>query len=314
MKKCFATVLTVVLLCSSIASLSCAKKPAEFTFSDLVLSPAEAEVWQEVTATAKVKNIGQLEGICTAVLKINGAELQSKNISLIGGAIETVTFTFKRDVGPSCDVEINGLTRTLVVKEGILPVLSIGDKWVVKWTVDDFEYNVTMEVTGEDVTNGKNCYAMQVTFEPAFQGIVSSAIAKYEKATMQEVKTQMSGKINDMSFVAVTAFSHEISGSTLYPTAVGAEYRMITTENTITNAAGQTQTQTNKRTTIDKVEKIEDITVPAGTFRCFKIVRYDEQGSVLSTSWSSDKTKMNIKTVESGTGGINVELLSYGIH
>ena len=313
MKKSIVAVIVFVLLSMTIFPTACAKKPAEFIFSDLVLSPTEAQVFQEVTATANIKNIGQLEGVCTAVLKINGTEMQKKDIPLTGGANNSVFFTFKRDAGPSCDVEINGLSKTITVKEGILPVLSIGDKWTAKWSVDAFEYNVTMEVMGEDVTDGKNCYVMQATFAPAFQGIVTTASIKYEKATMQEVRMQMSGKVQDQSFVSATAYSHTVSGSPLYPITVGAETKVVSAETQTITVAGQKQTQTNTRTVISKVEKIEDITLPAGTFRCFKIVRYDEQGKVLSTSWACDKTKIDIKNVESGAEGLTVELVSYSI-
>lgn len=314
MKNLTAIFVVTVLMALTISSAGCAKKPAEFVFSDLTLNPAEAQVFQEVTATASVKNNGQLEGICKTVLKINGAEMQTRDIPLKGGTNNTVSFTFKRDAGPRCDVEINGLSKTLVVKEGILPVLSIGDKWTVKWKIDVFEYNVTMEVMGEDITDGKNCYVMQATFEPAFQGIVTSANIKYEKATMQEVRMQMSGKVQDQTFVSATAYSHTLSGSPLYPITVGTENKVVTTETQTITVAGQKQTQTNTHTVISKVEKIEDVILPAGTFRCFKIVRYDEQGKVLSTSWACDKTKIDIKNVESGANGLTVELVSYNIH
>jgi hypothetical protein len=314
MKRYIVIVLVAVLVLLSSTAIGCAKKPAEFVFSDLVLTPAEAEVWQEVTATASIKNIGQLEGTSNATFKIDGKELETKSVSVAGGATEKVAFTFKRDVGPSCEVGINELTKTLTVKEGILPKLSIGDKWVVKWKIDAFEYTVTMEVTGEDVTDGKDCYVMQSTFEPAFQGLVSSATIKYEKATMLEVWMQMSGKVNEQAFVSAVGYSHQISGAPLYPAVVGTQHRIETGETTTTTAAGQTQTQTANRITVSKVESIEDIAVPAGTFRCFKIVKYDEKGALLSTSWASDKAKVNVKTVESGTGGISIELLSYNIH
>ncbi len=314
MKKCIVVAIAVALMCFTSAFVGCAKKPAEFVYSDLVLKPPEAEVWQEVTATANIKNIGQLEGVSKASLKINGQELQTKDVTLAGGSSGTATFTFKRDEGPKCAVEINGLTKDMVVKEGILPVLTVGDKRVFKWAIDTFEYTVTMEVTGEDVTNGKNCYVVQATFEPAFQGIITNATIKYEKTTMQEVKTQLSGKVNDIPFISSTTHSHEISGSPLYPTVVGMESRVTTTENTTTTAAGQSQTQSAKRIDVSKVEKIEDITVPAGTFRCFKTVKYDEKGKVTSTSWASDKAKIGIKTEDSASGGMKITLMSYSVY
>jgi hypothetical protein len=111
-------------------------KPAEFIVSDLVISPIEAEVWEEVTVTAKVTNIGEVEGTYTVTLKIDGVEVDTKEATIAGGIAETMTFTVLRDVGPTCNIEIDGLTQTLKIKEGVLPILSIGDRWVSKLLSD----------------------------------------------------------------------------------------------------------------------------------------------------------------------------------
>jgi hypothetical protein len=44
-----------------------------------------------------------------------------------------------------------------------------------------------------------------------------------------------------------------------------------------------------------KLEGIKEITVPAGRFRCFKIVEYDDAGNALRTWWESDKVKSDVK-------------------
>jgi len=314
MKKLTTIALFILLVLAIITSTACAKKPAEFTFSDLVLTPAEAEVWQEVTASAKVRNIGQLEGTCNVTLKIDGTPIETKSFVLAGGIEETVSFTFKRDIGPSCNVEINGLSKTLAVKEGVLPTLSIGDKWVQKFISEGYEYLVTLEVAGEDGTDGKNCYVMRGTFEPPYQGFLTDASVKFDKATMQMVRMQMSGQYQNMPFVSAVTYSYDFPGSLPYPLQVGKEYSVIETETTTVTVMGQTQTSTETKTYIHKVEIMEEITVPAGTFRCFKIVRYDEQRNLLSTSWVSDKVKgYDAKTIDAKTGEV-AELVFYSIH
>ena len=313
MKRHIVIAVVAALIFALIIPTACAKKPAEFTVSDLAITPAEAEVWEEVTVTAKVENIGEVEGAYTATLKIDGVEAETKEVTLAGGTAETIAFTVIRDTGPSCDIEINGLTQTLIVREGVLPTLSIGDKWVSKVISDGVEYTMTVEVTGEDVTDGKSCYVLEGSFEPPFEGFISSVSLKLDKATMLLVRMQMSGEYRDMPFIAASSYSYEMLGKPYYPLEVGKECEVIETETTTLKMMGETETETATNTYIYTVEKIEAITVPAGTFRCFKIVKYDEAGTAISTSWGSDKLKgYEVSSINHETEEV-IELVSYSI-
>ena len=57
-------------------------------------------------------------------------------------------------------------------------------------------------------------------------------------------------------------------------------------------------TDTFDRTVL--VEGEEDVTVPAGTFSCFKIVT-SEGGEVVKTEWFSEDVKNNVKVVDAST-------------
>ena len=52
------------------------------------------------------------------------------------------------------------------------------------------------------------------------------------------------------------------------------------------------------------VENMENITVPAGTFTCFRVVAYGEYDEIIGTVWYSDEVKYWVKIGE-------MELLSY---
>ena len=307
--------ITVLLLVSVITSSGCSKKPAEFTINNLVLTPSEAQVRQEVTASVLVKNIGQLEGTYNVVLKINSAQIESKSITLAGGAEQTASFTFTRDVGPSCTIDVNGLTKSLTIQEGILPVLSVGDKWVSKWTTEGIEYSMSLEVTGEDFTDGKNCYVMEGTIDPPYQGFMDNVTVKYEKATMNIIRMQMSGEFQSVPFVASQTYSYDYPDKLPYPLEVGKEYTEITTTTMSMIVGGETQEEdTSTETTTYRIETIEEITVTAGTFRCFKINKYDELGNLTGTSWVSDKVKgYEVKSTDE-TSGDTYELISFVIH
>jgi len=196
--------------------------------------------------------------------------------------------------------------------EGKLPTLNVGDRWVLRMMSEGIEYTTTLEVVGEDVTGGKNCYLMEGSFEPPVMGFISSVSAKIDKATMRPVRMQTSGEL--MGYPFVTAISYSYSpDATPYPLEVGKELEVIATETTTTTVMGETQTETETNAYTLKVEGIEQITVPAGTFRCFEIVRYDEGGSALGTQWYSDTTKCMVKEIDHETGEVTEQLISYSL-
>jgi hypothetical protein len=91
--------------------------PAAFTTSSLVISPSEVDIGKTVTISIQLSNTGELEGTHTVTLKINGAVVDSRNVTLGGGASQSVTFFTSRDAAGAYTVEINGLSGTFTVKE-----------------------------------------------------------------------------------------------------------------------------------------------------------------------------------------------------
>ena len=197
-------------------------------------------------------------------------------------------------------------------KEGQLPVLKVGNQWVYKMVFQGIEYNLTIEMTGEDVVHGKDCYVTDLSLEPAFIGIVDSITTKIDKATYFPVKTQMTGTVMSLPFSSVVTFSYEFPGVSYWPLEVGKEIEVIESTTMTTTAMGETETATATKTSTYKVERIEEITVAAGRFKCFKIVEYDEAGKKLSTSWHSDKVKQDVKHIDHESGE-TMELKSYSL-
>ena len=91
--------------------------PAAFTSSSLSISPLEVDVGETVTIGIMVSNTGEEEGSYTITLKINGVAEETKEITLAGGASETVTFTTARDKAGIYSVDVDGLTDSFTVKE-----------------------------------------------------------------------------------------------------------------------------------------------------------------------------------------------------
>jgi hypothetical protein len=173
-------------------------------------------------------------------------------------------------------------------QEGRLPAFSIGDKWVSKWNTGGAEYTVTSEITDEATIEGKNCWTMTSTFDPAYTGQVTSMINNYDKATMNIIKMELFTTTPG----AFTTAVYQTTGDMLYPVAVGEECREVESQTLTWGNESIAQSQNSTNTYITKVEKMENITVEAGTFTCFKLLKYDADGNLIQISWRSNDTKM----------------------
>jgi hypothetical protein len=74
----------------------------------------------------------------------------------------------------------------------------------------------------------------------------------------------------------------------------------------------ETETEIKTRTSTYQVEAIEEITVAAGKFMCFKIVEYDDAGAERFTQWYSDKVRRFVKRIDH-TKPETMELKSYSL-
>ena len=94
--------------------------PAEFRVSNLVVAPAEVEVGESVTLRADVENIGEVGGTYTATLKINGVEVETKDIVVAAADTEMILFEITEDAPGTYTVSLDGLTATFEVTAVVL--------------------------------------------------------------------------------------------------------------------------------------------------------------------------------------------------
>jgi len=196
--------------------------------------------------------------------------------------------------------------------EGYLPTLERHNQWVYSAVSHGTESTWTLTITREATVLGKECYIAGVSIDPPLQGIYSITLAM-EKATCCPVTMEASGMIPGVSSVlSESTCSYTFPEQPYWPLAVGKESTMVEKITTVTTAMGETDTQTKTETYTCKVEKMEDVTVPAGTFKCFKLVQYDEAGKKVSVSWHSDEVRNDVKVIEYDTG-MTMELESYSV-
>jgi len=95
--------------------------PAAFTTSALIISPAEVNIGESVTISATVTNVGDLTDTYKVTLKIDGAVVEEKEVTLARGASREVVFHTAKDTPGTYAVDVNGLSGSFAVGE-ILPM------------------------------------------------------------------------------------------------------------------------------------------------------------------------------------------------
>ncbi|MFC1847704.1 hypothetical protein ACFLXV_00115 [Chloroflexota bacterium] len=195
---------------------------------------------------------------------------------------------------------------------GRLPVWNIGDTWEFKTVTETKESFSTLEVVGEELVDGRQCYVLQseekVDTSPSPEIIRTTSCIS--KATIDMIKIQMLDE--DSTVAQENTYSYEPGNRSLFPLQVGDELEQTVTLYRPYDLMGQEEVLTQTYTHICRVEAEEEITVPAGTFICFRIVDYDEDNNAVITQWYSDEAKTYIKTVRHDIEFVD-ELISYSL-
>ena len=90
---------------------------ATFTTSSLSISPGEVNPGEAVSISVLLTNTSDIEDSYTVTLKINGTIEKAKEVTLPGGARETVTFTTTQDKAGNYSVDVSGLPGSFTVRE-----------------------------------------------------------------------------------------------------------------------------------------------------------------------------------------------------
>ena len=97
------------------------KGPAAFATSGLTITPAEVDAGEEVTISVVVANTGDLSGSYKVTLEVDGVAVDTRSLTLDGGASVIVPFTTSRDVAGTYSVRVDGLSGTFKVKTPVVP-------------------------------------------------------------------------------------------------------------------------------------------------------------------------------------------------
>jgi hypothetical protein len=196
---------------------------------------------------------------------------------------------------------------------GDLPTWNVGDTWTMKGSSANVGDDLILveTVTGEQVFNGIDCYTINIQASSPSIGNIFTGTEKIDKTTLDSIEAELSYSINGTEVIFTGNISYDYSAKP-YPLSVGKTWA-VTVNRSDSGWMGEGHTETTDRYTY-KVENVESVTVPAGTFQCFKIVEYNSDNSIGFLYWVTDTTGIivPVKEIDNLTG-LTTELTSYSL-
>lgn len=209
----------------------------------------------------------------------------------------------------------------LQAPSGALPTWKVGDSWTTNYAINSDRANIHIEsnstivqtVIGEQVINGIDCYRVneQVSSSSIDNIMIMTITIAIDKTTLEPIETESTYVFNGTYYFLTANSSYDYSEKP-YPLSVGKTWT-VTANITTTGLFWEEQPETSEDRYTYVVERVEDVTVPAGTFQCFKIVQYNSSNSIESIYWVTDETAI-IVPVKAIDGTIATrELISYSL-
>jgi len=339
MKKILGVILVLLLAVSFLAACG-AEKPAEFTLSNMTISPSAPVVNDTVTISTTVINVGEVTGGCDVRLAINGYTDSKSISSLAGDESSDVSFIYTATSEGSYTVTITTpnatASKSFTVRSGednvtvVLPVWYVGDSWVYdcsyenpEGTLKQGDVELTVTVTGEESVGGEEgiteaSYHLNGTFVP--EAARDSTTAGMTLALHID-QADIFNSIANIQFMKQCSAIKELPGLPAcimwaYTPALSwpPEGTWNFTKHTVAGG-GMVDETVNRQ---GKVLGLEDITVPAGTFSCYHIVEYDPASPDTYTyeHWfNTTEVKSDVKMIDRDTwdGAETRVLVSYSV-
>ena len=110
-RKIWIVICLLIIIVINLAIVGCSKKDKlEFEIRDLLISPVEARIGENITITFFIKNVGDIMGTKTVILNVDGIEFDRQDITLGSGEAKTTSFTMVRDIPGIYSIDVEGLT------------------------------------------------------------------------------------------------------------------------------------------------------------------------------------------------------------
>lgn len=157
-------------------------KPAEFTSSNLLITPPIAEVDQAITITADVSNTGEVEGRYPVTLIINGDKVETKELTVSPGATEKASFAFAKDAAGSYAIEVGGLSGLVIVSKAADILLQLNvtcpELYQELLKLPDLK---EIDDKDDEATEDIALLALNPNYKPAFESMINEGIRDKRK-------------------------------------------------------------------------------------------------------------------------------------
>lgn len=201
------------------------------------------------------------------------------------------------------------------------PELEVGDRWayIDTFLMGDLEGQHTGFMRKGVIGDSGDTWLVTVSFEPntisagdplwmeearTVEVAKATLLGVFMEATgMRPCRADPAGPEFASPYVSRTNYSYEFLDGPLWPLSVGKKVRIIerwsTTEEYTCDTDQKAHSSSSTVVYTYEVERVESITVPAGTFRCFKILRYVEgTDKGIYARWYSPDVRNTVKITE----------------
>ncbi len=185
-------------------------------------------------------------------------------------------------------------------------VFYIGDTWTIRGTFNGAEQIMTIKISDED----DGYYVLETSYDPILPMNISRLTSKLDKQIEKVIEQEYAGEDMGVPFNSISSYSYTASDSNR-PLCVGKTWEVIQETTILISSLGETEKTTTTNTFFYKVDQLEKVTVPAGTFECYKTIKY-ENDSPIETSWHSNEVKLHVKKIDHRSNE-STELISYSI-
>lgn len=134
-KKTVATALSILFMAITVqVACTAATPPSQFEVASLDIKPAEVNIGEPVTITARVTNVSGTGGAYVAALYVDGKKANTKYINVDAGSTQAVTFTLTETEAGTYKIGIGTRSATLTVntKRSAVPLELKFDDGVAK--------------------------------------------------------------------------------------------------------------------------------------------------------------------------------------
>jgi len=136
----------IYLYLQNTGQLAAEAKEAEFSVTDLTISPLEAEIGETVTISVNITNVGELDGSYTLNLTINDILTENQTLLLSSGDSKIVEFTASENAEGNYTVKIDDLSGSFKINT---PPPTTSTIALSKLFTEPYEVNIGSQVTIE---------------------------------------------------------------------------------------------------------------------------------------------------------------------